>query len=88
MRHALTAAGRYLVMRTTIPDRPGGLLKLLELVAAERGNIVDVEHHREGMDLQFVETEVQLTVVTRDEAHCAGLCAAMEAQGYHVERLS
>jgi threonine dehydratase len=88
MRHALTAAGRYLVVRTYVPDRPGGLLQLLDLVAAERGNIVDVEHHREGMNIHVAETEVQLTVVTRDEEHCAQLVSAMEAQGYRVERLS
>ena len=87
VRHALTAAGRYLVVRTHIPDRPGGLLRLLELIAAGRGNIVDVEHHREGMDIDLVDTEVQLTVVTRDEEHCAALCAAMGRQGYRVERL-
>jgi len=37
MRHGLTAAGRYLVIRTRIPDRPGALVELLELVAEERG---------------------------------------------------
>ena len=57
-------------------------------MAAERGNIVDIEHHREGMNIPLVETEVQLTIVTRDEEHCTQLCAAMEAQGYRVERLS
>ena len=88
MRHALTAAGRYLVVRTYVSDRPGGLLQLLELVAAERGNIVDIEHHREGMNIPLVETEVQLTIVTRDEEHCTHLCATMEGQGYRVERLS
>jgi threonine dehydratase len=88
MRHALTSAGRYLVVRTYVPDRPGGLLQLLELIAAERGNIVDIEHHREGMNIHLAETEVQLTVVTRDEEHCAEVCRAMEAQGFRVERLS
>src|SRR5579862_4763886 len=88
MRHALTSAGRYLVVRTYVPDRPGGLLQLLELIAAERGNIVDIEHHREGMNIHLAETEVQLTVVTRDEEHCAQVCRAMEAQGFRVERLS
>ena len=34
MRHGLTRAGRYLVVRTRVPDRPGELIKLLNLVAA------------------------------------------------------
>jgi threonine dehydratase len=87
MRHGLTLAGRYLVVRTRIPDSPGALVELLELVAAERGNVVSVEHHREGMAVHVGETEVELTVVTRNEDHCSELCAALERRGYGLERL-
>ena len=87
MRHGLTAAGRYLVARTRLADRPGELIKLLSLVAQERGNVISVEHHREGMDVPVTETEVELTLVTRDEDHCRRLLAAMEDRGYLVERI-
>jgi threonine dehydratase len=87
MRHGLTVGGRYLVARTRIADRPGSLIKLLELVAAERGNLISVEHHREGMAISVSETEVELTVITRNEDHCRALCAALEQHGYPVERL-
>jgi threonine dehydratase len=88
MRHGLTQSGRYLVLRTHIPDRPGELMKLLNLIAAERGNIVSVEHHREGMALSVTETEVELTLVTRDRAHCDQLLATMAAEGYEPQRLT
>jgi threonine dehydratase len=88
MRHGLTLAGRYLVFRTRIADRPGSLVELLELIAAERGNVVSVEHHREGMEIDVVETEVSLTVITRDSAHCGQLVAALESRGYTVDRLA
>jgi len=88
MRHGLTAAGRYLVMRTKLPDRPGELIKLLSLVAEERGNVIAVEHHREGVDVSVSETEIGLTLVTRDQEHCQQLLAAMTERGYTVERLS
>jgi threonine dehydratase len=87
MRHGLTLAGRYLVVRTRVPDRPGELVRLLELVARERGNLVSVEHHREGMAIPIAETEVELTLSTRDEEHCAALLTALSEQGYEVERL-
>ena len=87
MRHGLTVAGRYLVVRTQLADRPGELIKFLSLVAAERGNVISVEHHREGMDIPVSETEVELTLVTRDEAHCLQLLAAMGEHGYTVKRL-
>jgi threonine dehydratase len=87
MRHGLTQAGRYLVARTHVPDRPGELLKLLGLVAAERVNVISVEHHREGMSISVGETEVELTLGARDEEHCAALLATMREWGYAVERL-
>jgi threonine dehydratase len=87
MRHGLTVAGRYLVVRTRIPDRPGELIKLLELCAEQRVNVVSVEHHREGMHISVAETEVELTVATRNLEHCAEVIDALEAHGYPVERV-
>jgi threonine dehydratase len=82
MRHGLTAAGRYLVLRTRVPDRPGELQKLLGLVADERGNILEINHRREVLGLDVSETGVELTVITRDDEHCAQLRSALEAHGY------
>jgi threonine dehydratase len=87
MRHGLTLAGRYLVLRSRVPDRPGELVKLLSKIAEERVNLVSVEHHREGMQMTVAETEVELTLATRDEAHCQALIEAMGRWGYPVERV-
>jgi threonine dehydratase len=87
MRHGLTSAGRYLVVRSRVEDRPGELLKLLQLVARERGNVVSVEHHREGMDVPVYASEIELTLAMRDEHHCAVLLETLRSLGYSVERL-
>jgi threonine dehydratase len=87
MRHGLTTSGRYLVVRTKISDRPGELLKLLSLVAEERVNVISVEHHREGLELPVVETEVELTLATRHRDHRDALLATMRRWGYQVERV-
>jgi threonine dehydratase len=88
MRHGLTAGGRYLVIRTRVPDRPGELIKLLQLLAEQRANVVSVEHHREGMDISVGETEVELTLATRDSDHCEEVVSTLEARGYPVKRVS
>jgi threonine dehydratase len=88
VRHGLTQAGRFLVIRTRVGDRPGELIKLLQLVAEERGNVVSVEHHREGMELPIGQTEVELTLTMRDDAHCEALAATLTERGYPVQRLS
>jgi threonine dehydratase len=87
-RHGLTQAGRYLVVRTRVPDRPGQLAALLTRLAAEEGaNVVEVQHHREGVDIAVWETELELTLLTRDEPHCRELLGAMREWGYPAERL-
>jgi len=87
MRHGLTRAGRFLAIRTLIPDRPGELRNVLDLVARGRGNVVTVDHHREGTTTTALQTEVELVVSTRGEAHCEELLAALLSAGYVVERL-
>jgi threonine dehydratase len=88
MRHGLAVAGRYLVLRTRVPDRPGELAKLLTLLARERVNVVEVEHQREAAGLPVAETGVELTLVTRDPAHCDEIMATMAQLGYPAERLT
>lgn len=87
MRHGLTLSGRYLVIRTRLADRPGELIKLLSLIAEERGNVVSVEHHREGMNMPVTESEVELTLTMRDQDHCAELLQVLGERGYGVERV-
>jgi threonine dehydratase len=87
VRYGLTRAGRFLVIRTRVRDRPGALASLLARIAEERVNVLAVDHHREGVDIALAETEVELTLGTRDEAHCAELLERLAEWGYAVERL-
>jgi threonine dehydratase len=87
-RHGLSSAGRYLVVRTRVPDRPGELARLLTLVAEARMNVIGVEHRREGVDIGVSETGIELTLGTRDEEHCEALLETMRSWGYDVQRLS
>jgi threonine dehydratase len=87
MRRGLTAAGRYLVLRTRLRDRPGELAQLLQLLGNERVNVMSVEHHREGMEIGVGETEVELTMLMRNTAHCDRLVETMHRWGYAVQRV-
>jgi threonine dehydratase len=87
VRHGLTRSGRFLAVRMLIPDRPGELRNVLDVVAARRGNVVSVDHRREGTTTTALQTEVEIVVSTRDEAHCRELLEALRATGHAVERL-
>ena len=87
LRHGLTQAGRFLAIRLLIPDRPGQLRDVLDLIAEGRGNVVSVDHHREGRTTSALQTEIELVVSTRDEEHCQELLAALRDAGHTVERV-
>ena len=87
MRHGLAAAGRYLVVRTRVPDHPGELARLLTLLANDRVNVVEVEHQRETGN-PVGQTGVELTLLTRDAAHCDEIIANLAGWGYPADRLS
>ena len=87
MRRGLASHGRYLVVRTRVPDRPGELATLLGLLAAERVNVVEVEHQREAAGVPVGHTGVELTLLTRAPEHCDQLLAQLVEWGYPVERL-
>jgi threonine dehydratase len=87
LRHGLTQGGRFLAIRLLIPDRPGELRSVLDLVARGRGNVVSVDHHREGRTTTALQTEIELVISTRDEAHCQELLASIRAAGHAVERI-
>jgi threonine dehydratase len=80
-----TEAGRRLVIFTRVPDRPGSLARLLVLVGETGGNLIHVEHQREGIDLHVRETGVQLTLETRGRDHADEVLARLRAAGYEPE---
>jgi len=87
MRRGLAVGGRFLNVRTRVPDRPGELAKLLGMLAAERVNVVDVAHQRESAWVPVGETGIELTLLTRDSAHCEQLLSQMREWGYPADRI-
>ena len=82
-----TTAGRRLRLFTRIPDRPGGLVALLTLIADAGGNVVHADHVREAVSLHVRETGVEVALETRGAEHSAAIVAALEQAGYGVRRL-
>ncbi|HLY84091.1 MAG TPA: threonine ammonia-lyase [Acidimicrobiales bacterium] len=83
--HGLSAAGRYLLLRIVLDDRPGALAALTAALAARNLNVLDVEHHRSGLTLAVDEVEVLITLETRGPEHRDQVVADLVAAGYRVE---
>jgi len=82
---ALARSGRLVRLQIELPDRPGVLATVAEIVGGLRANIVDVEHRRDLPGVAVKSVRLDLSVETRDRAHADEIVKALEAAGFTVE---
>ncbi|WP_435527948.1 threonine ammonia-lyase [Microbacterium aurantiacum] len=80
--HGLAASGRYMTLRIPLPDRPGQLARVSELLALAGANVTEVLHTRHGQGLQISEVILQLSVETRGEEHRAHVMDTLRQAGF------
>ncbi|WP_104178560.1 threonine ammonia-lyase [Cryobacterium sp. Y50] len=80
--HGLAASGRYLTLRIMLPDRPGQLARISELLAEATANVIEVLHTRHGVGLQISEVELDVSVETRGPEHRQHVVDTLRAAGY------
>lgn len=84
IERALARSNRLVQLRAKIPDRPGGLVGFLSVIADLRGNVVHVAHDRVFSGSRFGETEVEVTLEVRSEEHERKIGSALDEQGYRI----
>ncbi len=82
IQSGLYEEGRYMVLRTTVGDRPGALAQLLTIVARERANVLAVEHHRLDTRLGLLDVEVRLELETKGPDHIRRVIDVLRDEGY------
>jgi threonine dehydratase len=84
IRHGLAASARYLAVRVRIPDRPGGLARVLDELAQLRVNVLEVIHDRTSADLHVNEVDIALRAETRGDEHRDSVIEALRRLDYPV----
>ncbi|GAA1782857.1 threonine ammonia-lyase [Actinomadura chokoriensis] len=82
LRHGLAGAGRYLVVRCRLKDRPGALMTLLGELAELGVNVLDVMHERIAARLHVEEAEVLMHLETRGADHSEDVIGRLREKGY------
>ena len=84
VRHGLESQGRYASLRIVVADEPGNLATALTTIGSRRGNVLSVDHHREGSGRAPGWVEISITLETRSEDHFKEIVAALEDHGVLV----
>jgi threonine dehydratase len=79
----LAASGRYLIVGIPLPDRPGQLASIADLIADANANVVEVLHTRHGNGLQITEVEIEIHMETRGAEHAQLVLERLRAAGYN-----
>ncbi|MBI3837802.1 MAG: threonine ammonia-lyase [Planctomycetia bacterium] len=80
----LVADGRLCRFTAVVRDRPGGLAKLAQLIAASGASIQDIAHDRAFSGPDITAANVLCTVETADREHIETLYKVLEQEGIHV----
>ncbi|WP_353115664.1 threonine ammonia-lyase [Microbacterium sp.] len=80
--HGLAASGRYLTVRIPLPDRPGQLARVSELIAEAGANVIEAMHTRHGHGLQISEVILELSVETRGPEHSEFTLDTLRREGF------
>jgi threonine dehydratase len=88
IERSLLQQHRLVRLRITISDRPGGLARLLDLVAEQKANILHIHQNRVFTEAAFWEVDAELILETRNREHIDQLLEALHEADYpHVEEI-
>jgi threonine dehydratase len=85
IERGLVKTGRSVRLVTSIPDRPGELRKLLQLVAEAKANVIGVYHERVEPQVPLGKAKVELRLETKNKQHAEGIVYFLAKEGYQVQ---
>lgn len=84
----LIVRGRIFSFSVNLPDKPGQLVAVSQILAKQDANVIKLDHNQfKNLD-RFHEVELQVTVETNGEEHIANIIEAFAQQGYMITRLN
>jgi threonine dehydratase len=86
IEQVLVKQGRYILLRTTVDDRPGNLAPLISHVAEAGANVIDIFHRRAVWLVPVDRVGIEMVLEVRDEQHGQDVVQHLTQAGYIIER--
>ncbi len=85
LNRGLAQMGRIARIVVLVPDVPGQLAALLNIIKEEGANVLEVDHDRAFYSGPVNCTQVKVTLETRGKNHIHSIVKKMEKAGYRAE---
>ena len=84
VQHGLVTRGRVFTFSVLLPDRPGELARVAEIVAEQQGNIIKLDHNQFVSINRQHAVELRVTLEAFGHDHKRQILQAMQQAGYEV----
>lgn len=82
VQHGLIQRGRIFTVSVQLPDRPGELVNVANVIAELRGNVIRLEHNQFVSINRNAAVELQITMEAFGHEHKNDIVKALEEKGY------
>ncbi len=82
IQRGLVKGGRIAEIDTTVPDRPGEIARLLNHMAENRANVLDIHHDRLRTGVPLHRTGIELHIETKGPEHVKEIMRVLKEAGY------
>lgn len=84
---ALIARGRVFCFAVQLPDKPGQLLNVSQILAECNANVIELKHNQAMVTDSFKKVQLEVTVETNSHDHIAHIIEALTKSGFDVSRI-
>ena len=85
VQHGLIQRGRVFTISVQLPDRPGELLHVAEVIAKNQGNVIRLEHNQFVSINRNAAVELKITMEAFGLEHKAVIIQALTDAGYQAK---
>lgn len=82
LQHGLIERGRIFTVSVLLPDKPGELGKVSNVIAKQQGNVVKLEHNQFVSINRNAAVELRITIEAFGNEHKEQIVKALEEKGY------
>lgn len=82
VQHGLIARGRVFTISVQLPDRPGELVRVANIIAENKGNVIRLEHNQFVSINRNAAVELRITLEAFGQEHKEEIIQALTEKGY------
>lgn len=87
INRALVSRGRVFCFTVNLPDKPGELLSVAQILADLRANVIKLDHNQSKVMDRFKQVQLEVTVETNGHSHVEEIEAAFKMRGVEINKV-